>query len=51
MSEEELGTAAATRVQEAAANVQQVTRGRRRITGDGVESLARRYFEAISTLD
>jgi hydroxyacylglutathione hydrolase len=51
MSEEELDTAAATKVQEAAANVQQVTKRRRRITGDGVESLARRYFEAIGARD
>jgi hydroxyacylglutathione hydrolase len=51
MTEEELGTAAATKVQEAAANVQQVTKRRKRITGDGVESLARRYFEAINARD
>jgi glyoxylase-like metal-dependent hydrolase (beta-lactamase superfamily II)/ketosteroid isomerase-like protein len=51
MSDEELDTAAATKVQEAAANVQQVTKRRRRISGDGVESLARRYFEAISARD
>jgi glyoxylase-like metal-dependent hydrolase (beta-lactamase superfamily II)/predicted ester cyclase len=51
MSEEELGTAAATKVQEAAANVQQVSKRRRRISGDGVESVARRYFEAISSRD
>src|SRR5580700_11612412 len=51
MSEEEPGTAAATKVQEAAANVQQVTKRRRRITGDGVEALARRYFDAISARD
>jgi glyoxylase-like metal-dependent hydrolase (beta-lactamase superfamily II)/predicted ester cyclase len=54
MSEEGLDAAAAAKVKEAAANVQQVTqvaKRRRRITGDGAESLARRYFEAITARD
>ncbi len=39
---------AATKVQEAAANVRQARSGRRRITKTaGAESIARRYFEAI----
>jgi hydroxyacylglutathione hydrolase len=51
MSEEEVGGSAAAKVQEAAANVQQVAKRRRRITGNEVESVARRYFEAISARD
>jgi glyoxylase-like metal-dependent hydrolase (beta-lactamase superfamily II)/predicted ester cyclase len=48
--DEESPSKAATKVQEAAANVQQVATRRRRITGDRgnqAESVARRYFEAI----
>jgi glyoxylase-like metal-dependent hydrolase (beta-lactamase superfamily II)/predicted ester cyclase len=51
MSEEELDGGAAAKVQEAAANVQQVTKRRRRITGSQAESVARRYFDAISQRD
>ncbi len=50
MSEAESPSKAATKVQEAAANVQQVATRRRRITGNRrnqAESVARRYFEAI----
>ena len=47
MPEEESPSKAATKVQQAAANVQQVAVQRRRITGNRVESIARRYFEAI----
>lgn len=50
MPEEESPSQAATKVQEAAANVQQVATLRRRITGKRgnlAESVARRYFEAI----
>src|SRR5438270_3939599 len=51
MSDEEVGGSAAAKVQAAAANVQQVAKRRRRITGDEVESVARRYFEAIAARD
>src|ERR1039458_3443913 len=47
MPEEERPRNADTKVQQAAANVQQVAVQRRRITGNRVESIARRYFEAI----
>jgi hydroxyacylglutathione hydrolase len=50
MPEEESPSKAAMKVQEAAANVQQVTTRKRRITGNQgnlAESVARRYFEAI----
>ncbi len=42
---------AATKVQEAAANVRQARSPRRRITSSGAESVARRYFEAIGARD
>jgi glyoxylase-like metal-dependent hydrolase (beta-lactamase superfamily II)/ketosteroid isomerase-like protein len=42
---------ASSKVQEAAANVQQAARGRRRITGSKAEAVARRYFEAIDARD
>ena len=51
MSDEEVGGSAAAKVQAAAANVQQVAKRRRRITGDEVESVAHRYFEAIAARD
>ena len=51
MSEAEVGGSAAAKVQEAAANVQQVTKRRRRITGNEAESVARRYFDAIAARD
>ena len=51
MSDEEVGGSAAAKVQAAAANVQQVAKRRRRITGDEVESVARRYFDAIAARD
>jgi glyoxylase-like metal-dependent hydrolase (beta-lactamase superfamily II)/predicted ester cyclase len=51
MSEEELSASAAAKVQEAAANVQQVAKRRRRITGDGVEAVARRYFDSLNAHD
>ncbi|HWX74556.1 MAG TPA: MBL fold metallo-hydrolase [Solirubrobacteraceae bacterium] len=50
MGEEELGGTAAAKVEEAAANVQ-ATKRRRRITGDQAESVARRYFDALSQHD
>jgi glyoxylase-like metal-dependent hydrolase (beta-lactamase superfamily II)/predicted ester cyclase len=42
---------ASTKVQEAAASVQEVARKRRRISGSKAESVARRYFEAIDAHD
>src|ERR1700736_5718477 len=51
MTEAEQGGSAAAKVQEAAANVQQVAKRRRRITGDQAESVARRYFDAIDARD
>ncbi|MDQ6810807.1 MAG: ester cyclase, partial [Actinomycetota bacterium] len=47
MDEEENATKAATKVQEAAANVQQATTRRRRITKHTAETAARKYFAAI----
>jgi hydroxyacylglutathione hydrolase len=41
----------ATKVKEAAANVQQVARKRKRISGSKAEGVARRYFEAIDEHD
>jgi len=40
-----------TRVQEAAANVQEVAKRRRRITGSRAEGVVRRYFQAIDAHD
>jgi hydroxyacylglutathione hydrolase len=51
MAERESASKAATRVQEAADNVRQARAGRRRITKDTAESVARRYFEAIGARD
>jgi hydroxyacylglutathione hydrolase len=42
---------AATKVQEAAANVRQARSPRKRITKSSAESVARRYFEAIAARD
>jgi hydroxyacylglutathione hydrolase len=42
---------AATKVQEAAANVRQARSGRKRITKSSAESVARHYFEAIGARD
>ena len=42
---------AATKVQEAAANVRQARSGRKRITTSSAESVARHYFEAIGARD
>jgi hydroxyacylglutathione hydrolase len=42
---------ASTRVQEAAASVQQAAAPRRRISGSKAEAVARRYFEAIDARD
>jgi hydroxyacylglutathione hydrolase len=51
MSEEEGTSEVSTRVQEAAASVQQVARKRKRITGSKAETVTRRYFEAIDDRD
>jgi hydroxyacylglutathione hydrolase len=51
MAEEETPSKASTKVQEAAANVQQATTRRRRISGSKVEATARRYFAAIDDRD
>jgi steroid delta-isomerase-like uncharacterized protein len=51
MAEPESASEASTKVQEAAASVQQVARKRKRISGSKAESVARRYFEAIDSRD
>src|ERR1039458_6245548 len=51
MAEEETASKATTKVQEVAANVQQATTRRRRISGSQVEAIARRYFAAIDVRD
>ena len=51
MAEEQSASKAATKVQEAAANVRQAKTGRRRITKVTAESVARRYFEALGARD
>jgi glyoxylase-like metal-dependent hydrolase (beta-lactamase superfamily II)/predicted ester cyclase len=53
MAEEDSESAskAATKVEEAAANVRQARSARRRITKSSPESVARRYFEAIAARD
>jgi hydroxyacylglutathione hydrolase len=45
------GAKAASKVQEAAANVRQARSGRRRITKSDPEAVARRYFEALGARD
>jgi hydroxyacylglutathione hydrolase len=49
--ESDSASKAATKVQEAAANVQQARSPRKRITKSSPESVARRYFEAIGARD
>jgi hydroxyacylglutathione hydrolase len=51
MSEQESGTQASTRVQEVAANIQQLTASRKRISGSKAEAVARNYFAAIDARD
>ena len=51
MTEEDQGGNAAAKVQEAAENVQQVTKRRRRITGNQAEQVSRRYFQALDAHD
>jgi glyoxylase-like metal-dependent hydrolase (beta-lactamase superfamily II)/predicted ester cyclase len=51
MPEADGASEASTKVQEAAASVQQVARKRKRISGSKAESVARGYFEAINARD
>jgi glyoxylase-like metal-dependent hydrolase (beta-lactamase superfamily II)/predicted ester cyclase len=51
MAEADGASEASTKVQEAAASVQQVARKRKRISGSKAEAVARRYFEAIDARD
>lgn len=51
MAEEQSASKAATKVQEAAANVREAKTGRKRITKATAESVARRYFEALGARD
>jgi glyoxylase-like metal-dependent hydrolase (beta-lactamase superfamily II)/ketosteroid isomerase-like protein len=49
--DDETASKAATKVQEAAANVRQARSGRKRITNSNAESVALRYFAAIGARD
>jgi hydroxyacylglutathione hydrolase len=49
--DDETASKAASKVQEAAANVRQARTGRKRITKSSAESVARRYFAAIGERD
>jgi hydroxyacylglutathione hydrolase len=51
MADGEIQSEASAKVQEVAANVQQVARKRKRITGSQTTAVARRYFEAIDARD
>ncbi len=51
MADQENGSTVATKVQEAAANVQQAATRRRRIAKDTPSAIALRYFEAIGARD
>ncbi|HWX52236.1 MAG TPA: MBL fold metallo-hydrolase [Solirubrobacteraceae bacterium] len=51
MADADSPSEASTKVQEAAASVQQVARKRKRISGSKAEAVARRYFEAIDAHD
>jgi glyoxylase-like metal-dependent hydrolase (beta-lactamase superfamily II)/predicted ester cyclase len=51
MADETDTSRATTKVQEVAASVQQAAVGRKRISGNKAESVARRYFEAIDAHD
>ncbi len=51
MAEREQPSEASTKVQEVAANMQQVAAGRKRISGSKAEGVARRYFAAIDQRD
>jgi hydroxyacylglutathione hydrolase len=51
MDEGDSASDASTKVQEAAASVQQVARRRKRISGSKAETVARRYFQAVADHD
>ncbi len=51
MADDESTSEASNKVQEVAANMQQATARRKRIAGNKVESIARRYFQAIDAHD
>jgi hydroxyacylglutathione hydrolase len=51
MSEGETASEASSKVQEVAANMQQLAAGRKRMSGTRAESVARRYFTAIDERD
>jgi glyoxylase-like metal-dependent hydrolase (beta-lactamase superfamily II)/predicted ester cyclase len=51
MAEQESTSEARTKVEEVAANMQQLASGRKRIAGAKAEAVARRYFEAIDARD
>jgi hydroxyacylglutathione hydrolase len=51
MADQENGSTVATKVQEAAANVQQAATRRKRIAKDKPDAIALRYFEAIGARD
>jgi hydroxyacylglutathione hydrolase len=51
MADRDSTSDASTRVQEVAANMQQLTPARRRISGSKAEAVARRYFAAIDARD
>jgi len=51
MADRESASEASTRVQEVAANMQQLAGTRKRITGSKAETVARRYFSAIDARD
>jgi len=51
MADQDSGSEASTKVQEAAASVQQAAVGRKRISGSKAEAIARRYFQAIDAHD
>ena len=51
MSERQAASEASSKVQEVAANMQQLAAGRKRLSGSKAESVARRYFAAIDARD
>src|SRR5207253_3322010 len=51
MADEQSAAKTSAKVQEAAANVQQASTRRRRISGSKTEAVARRYFDAIAARD
>ncbi len=51
MADGESASEASTKVQEVAANMQQLASTRKRISGSKAEAVARRYFAAIDARD